>query len=361
MPRLSKIIAGLFVLLSLSTSAFCAARTCDLSAFGRYPMREVLRAKALQFTTSMTYFQASSFDPEGLDAAVEKAWAGNLAHGFAALKPEERPVVMLAAISGWTNGSDPMITLFLLQPNVFYREAVRTFDQTGLEQHAALLREGRTFFGPVFGDRKSRYRRWSDGYGAILDTALDTQLTALSQRYRSLSDPLDVAVERVAASPALTAIYEPIRAATSDDQKLSFLGFGLWNCLDHYGPPDEVSARLAELPEAYRHIVVTFIFQAEMLNGSVDQFFYNSSGGLAPDVVVALKAMGLPKHAAAVQRGIDSFPKPFPLDLEKRRGIMQAAGKDLSALLEKLTGDVDDGALQPAMIRMAREAVILPN
>jgi hypothetical protein len=80
------------------------------------------------------------------------------------------------------------------------------------------------------------------------------------------------------------------RTATPDDHKLSFLGFGPWNRLNPCGPPDDVSARLAERPEAYRRIVVTFTFQAEML-----------------------------------------------------------------------PGDAGDGALQPAMIRMAREAVILPD
>jgi hypothetical protein len=268
---------------------------------------------------------------------------------------------MLAAVSGWMYGADPMITFFLLQPNVFYAEAIKTFDETGLTEHAALLRDGKALFGPVFGDRKFRYRRWSDGHGTIRDPVLDAELIALSKRYRQLPDPVDIAAERIAASPALTAIFEPARAGATDQQRLAFLGYGLWDCVNHYGPSEDVSVRLSELPESHRNIAVTFIFEAEMLNGGVEQFFLNSSGTLAPDVVQALSAMGLPKHAAAVQKGIDSFPRPYPRDRNKRWAAMLAGGDDFGTMLNALTAEVDDGELARAMIRTAREAGILPK
>lgn len=360
MTGFSKLITALMVLLSLSASARAAPDTCDLDAFRQYPMREALKVTAARFTASMIYLQFPR-DPEAVEAAVDAAWQNEIDAARAKLKPEERPLTMLAAVSGWMHGRDPMITFFLLQPNVFYAEALRTFDETGLAEHAALLREGRALFGPVFGDRKFRYRRWSDGHGTIRDPVLDAQLIALSQRYRQLPDPIDIAADRIAASPALSAMFEPARAAASDQQRLAFLGYGLWNCVNHYGTPEDVSARLAELPEAYRNIAVTFIFEAEMLNGGVEQFFLNSSGTLAPDVVEALAAIGLPKHAAAVQKGIERFPKPYPRQRDTRWAAIQAGGEDFSAALNALTADVDDGELSRAMIRAARAAGILPK
>lgn len=360
-----KFLLGLGAVIVLATAWARADRatpaTCDLDALRIYPMREVLKTKAMPLSMPELFFSAPGPEPTGWEPADEKTRKAALARGIASFKAEERPIVLLAAIAHWTSGKDPMLNFFVLPPGSYYDEAIETLDRMGLAEHAALFREGHALFAPDYGTDQQRYHRWSDGYGTIRDVVLDARLKDLSDRYQRLSDVLDAAAARVAASPELTGIYEPTRAATADDVRLSYLASGLWNCLDHYGPPDAVGQRLAELPVAYRHIVVTFIFQAEMLNGSVEQFFYNSSGTLAPEVVLALSAMGLDKHAAAVQKGIDMFPKPYPRDLEKRRRIMAVAGNGLSEALNALTGNVDDGAMEPAMIRTAREAGILPK
>ena len=61
------------------------------------------------------------------------------------------------------------------------------------------------------------------------------------------------------------------------------------------------------LQEAHGWIIVVRIFEAEMLNGSAHQAFFNFSGVLAPDVAAALKAM----HEAmiATARAADILPK----------------------------------------------------
>lgn len=371
MPRQRFSLTTLLVLLSVAGTAGAEPvsgpdsakpkRACNVDSFKEYPMREALKRKALPLEMPEIFFKKPGADSATWVPPDEKTRKDALARGLATFSPEERSIMMLAIISHWMNGKDPMIGFFVLPQGIYYDETVKALDEMGLTKHAALFREGRALFGTDYGTREQRYDRWSDGQGGIRDQMLDTHLFVLSKRWAHLPDLLYIATRRIAASPTLSAIHEPLRASTPDDTRLSYLGFGLWNCVDHYGPPDDVSARLKELPDAYRHIVVTFIFQAEMLNGSVEQFFFNSSGGLAPDVVLALRAMRLPKHAAAVQKAIDSFPKPFPRELGKRRAIMSAAGQDFRMALDILTGDVDDGALQLAMIRMARDAGILPK
>lgn len=358
--RVPRLAAACAIIVFL-TAASAAATTCDLAALGTYPMRDVVETKAIPLSMPELFFREPGSEITSWETPGEDARREALARGIASFRPEEREVMMLAAISGWTKGEDPLTGFFVLSPGAYYDEVVATLDGAGLPEHAALFREGRALFGPDYGTVEQRYARWSDGYGAILDPVLDAELVALSRRYRALPDPLDITVERIAASPALTALYEPARAATPDEAKLDWLGYNLWDCIDHYGPPEDVSARLAELPPAYRHIAVTFIFQAEMLNGSVEQFFYNSSGTLAPDVLRALSLMRLPKHAFAVWRGIHMFPEPYPRDTEARRDVMLAGGDDLSDALEELTYEVDDGAMEPAMIRLARETGILPQ
>jgi hypothetical protein len=61
-----------------------------------------------------------------------------------------------------------------------------------------------------------------------------------------------------------------------------------------------------------------------MLNGSVHQFFYNSAGRYAPEVVTAMRNIGLSTHADVVQRGIDIFRPPYSTDTAQRRTIYLA-------------------------------------
>lgn len=357
--RLPCLVAACAFLL-LATAAGTST-ACDLAALRKYPMRDVVETKAVPLNMPDLFFPEPGVEDNTWDTPSDDVRRAALARGIASFRPEEREVMMLAAISGWTKGKDPLIGFFVLSPGAYYDEVVATLDDAGLPAHAALFRAGRALFGADYGTVEERYERWSDGYGAILDPVLDADLAALSHRYQALPDLLDIAVERIALSPALTALYEPARAATPDEAKLDWLGYQLWNCIDHYGPPEDVSARLAALPPAYRHIGVTFIFQAEMLNGSVEQFFYNSSGTLAPDVLRALSLMRLPKHAFAVWHGIHMFPEPYPRDLEARRDILLAGGEGLSDALAELTYEVDDGAMESAMIRLARDAGVLPE
>jgi hypothetical protein len=71
--------------------------------------------------------------------------------------------------------------------------------------------------------------------------------------------------------------------------------------------------------------------------------------------------MGLPEHAAAVQEGIGMFPNPYPRHLDARRDFMLSQGDAFDEALYALTSIVDDGAMHAAMLRIAREANILPR
>ncbi|KQY26044.1 DUF4375 domain-containing protein [Rhizobium sp. Root482] len=61
------------------------------------------------------------------------------------------------------------------------------------------------------------------------------------------------------------------------------------------------------------YLYATSIFDGEVGNGGVQQFFDNSSGALAPIVRDALQDMLLPKCADIMSRIIDAFGAPFPV------------------------------------------------
>ncbi len=360
--------AGLvgLMMVGLVTAATCPpALSCDLNALRHYPMTKALENRAVPLRMPDLFFMSDrrpDFDRFSLDAAGAAEMRAALARGLATFAPAERPVLVLVALDHWTSGATGLKGFFVGSDSVFLEDAVRALDAEGLPAHAALLREGAALFGPDYGGTQAkRYARWSDGHGEIRDPALDAALDRLSERFRALPRLLDEAVARIARAPDLTVLYEPLRSGADDDDRLAYLTGGLWTCLNHYDAPAAVAARLAALPAAHARIIAVRIFEAEMLNGSVHQAFFNSSGILAPDVAAALRAMNLPKHAAAVERGIALFPKPYPRDTEARRAFMARQNEAFDKALGDLTGDVDDGAMHAAMIATARGADILPK
>ena len=343
------------------------AAACDLDSLRTHPMAEVLWSESIPIASASIFFRdpdlpydAFYFDDRGGREQVAHDRAA-LARALAAEKPAFRSVLMLSAIADWTRGEAGILNFFVLDHGAYLEEVLKTLQDHGLTGHADIFRRGAALFGPVYGTPRERYDRWSDGRGNILDPALAAALTALSAEYAALPSPRDVAVDVIARSAALSAGFEALRRAVDDDRRLDHLGFGLWPCIDHYDAPAPVAARLAELPAPHRLVVVSHIFEAEMLNGSVHQFFFNSSGVLAPEVAAAFRDMGLPDHADAVRQGIDLFPAPYPRDLETRRDFMLAQGDAFDDTLYELTYIVDDGMIRDAMIRIAAEADILPR
>lgn len=127
--------------------------------------------------------------------------------------------------------------------------------------------------------------------------------------------------------------------------------------------PEDMGPVLRAWPRPYQVLCLLDQFNEEMLNGSVHQFFYNSTGALAPEVAVALREVGLPKHAAAVERGIAMFRPPYPRDTNRRRAdyFIHDGTTAFDEALEALTGDVDDGAIPTAMLALAKREGILPR
>jgi hypothetical protein len=187
---------------------------------------------------------------------------------------------------------------------------------------------------------------------AARDAAAD--FSVLDQGFGSkpaLRAAIDAYVTR---TPSLVAWLADARDKVEDDARLGYLT-GQLGSLDE----DEMN----RLPKAFKQIYVLDYFNAEMLNGSVHQFFFNSSGDYAPDVVSAFREIGLNKHADAVQRGIGMFKPPYPTDTEKRRELYFSGEEwgEWDDKLGELTGDVDDGEITPALVALAKRENILPR
>lgn len=206
---------------------------------------------------------------------------------------------------------------------------------------AALSEAGLTRQAEMFS--KARERASTDPFG---------DFSAWDSAFGSRGD-LQAAIDAyVTRTPVLMAWAGTARAGISDEDRLYWLTGRLY----------ALEERIDSLPKAMKQILVTHDFNAEMLNGGMHQFFSNPSGRHAPDVVTALADIGLPGHADAVQRGIDMFGKPYPVDTQERhRRHFSKEWGEWDDLLSELTYDVDDGEITPALIALAKRENILPR
>jgi hypothetical protein len=343
-----------------------AGTACDLEALKHYPMAAVIATRISQLQTPAIFFRDPSDKSDSsflfhMDRNGEAKARAALARGLKTFPPIERPVLMLAVTSSWTTAENGFVNFFVGEPGIYIDEVLATLDAEGLTEHAAIIRRGRALFGPDYGTQEERRSRWTDGHGHTIDVALDAKLRALSSEFHALPDLVDEAETRIMHRPELKAIYERLKANATNTDRLGYLTNGLMVCFADAMSDDKEDSLLDRLPSPYARILLVSIFEFEMLNGSVEQFFYNSSGRFAPRVVTALTDFGLKKHAEAIQHGIDLFPQPYPTDMGARREFMLERRESVDTALEDLTDIVNDGEIEPAMIRTAREADILPK
>ena len=65
----------------------------------------------------------------------------------------------------------------------------------------------------------------------------------------------------------------------------------------------------------------------EIANGGFWQFFFNSSGVLAPEARDGFRAIGMADVADVIQRAMDRLGQPYPFDRERRQEIVGAPDK----------------------------------
>lgn len=86
------------------------------------------------------------------------------------------------------------------------------------------------------------------------------------------------------------------------------------------------------LPEEQETIALWWL-EAETFNGTLDQFFHNSSGDLALLAEAGLKRLNLPITLGALQRAMALFGEDYPVEGDQRhprlKQLRQEYGDDL--------------------------------
>jgi hypothetical protein len=97
-----------------------------------------------------------------------------------------------------------------------------------------------------------------------------------------------------------------------------------WESVSIYDGPDEFLLHFTEMPEHAAHLFALHWCASEVCNGGFYQFFFNSTGVLAPEAVAGFSAIGMPRTAAVVTAAIASFGEPYPRDREERQDALDA-------------------------------------
>ncbi len=265
--------------------------------------------------------------------------------------------------SDGSNG-DGLHKFFYLWDGQVAPQVANALREAGFAEKAAIFTEAMAMFGTPYSTSdagRADHFAWNGPRERISETesivpdlnAFDKQMMALGRQFGPMYRLWPGIQTWALGTPALAPWLDAARAAMTDEERMHWL---LSQLRLRIGP---VAAELADAPDPYATLYAVNLFNAEMLNGSVVQFFFNNSGDIAPEVAEALHTIGLDRHAAAVRSGM-ALCAPYSRDRATRLKASKTK-PGLVGALDDLTPIVDDGAIGPAMLAYASSTDLLPR
>jgi Domain of unknown function (DUF4375) len=92
----------------------------------------------------------------------------------------------------------------------------------------------------------------------------------------------------------------------------------IWDRIPIYDDPNSILKALAATPKPQALLFAAHWCQSEVCNGGLHQFFYNSTGILAPEAEAAFRFIGLPVAADALASAVRMFGPDYPRARELR-------------------------------------------
>ena len=104
---------------------------------------------------------------------------------------------------------------------------------------------------------------------------------------------------------------------TEDDSYWRFVE-SIWDTVSIYDGGAPFLDQISKVTEKQKVLFCAHWAQSEICNGGLYQFFYNSTGVLAPEAVLAFQALGLPACATAIEQAMRYFGEQYPRDRDIR-------------------------------------------
>ena len=116
----------------------------------------------------------------------------------------------------------------------------------------------------------------------------------------------------------------------------------IWDSISIYDGPEVFLLQFGKVSSEVGNLFASHWCQSEVCNGGFDQFFYNSTGVLAPEAAKGFQAIGLCDLAELVRKAMSIFGDPYPRDrgvrcdlLERVAGVGGEGGDQLDQLDHK--------------------------
>jgi hypothetical protein len=239
----------------------------------------------------------------------------------------------------------------------FAPQVLASLTEAGMGGRAEIFAQAMQVFGvpyPTEEEERKPYFGWRrPGCDNPLRSS-DYELFRLSTAFGTEEEYQKEIETFICRTPELEAWVRAERPKLRKDDRLRWLTRALLDM-----PPRD-REELNAWPRPYRILWLYEIFIREVMNGCVHQYFYNSAGDFAPEMVEALYDIGVVEEAEGLQSGIDMFDSPYPRDTQERReGYFH--NHDWNAWDEKLSMlPIDEGIIAEAVLEFAELEGILP-
>ena len=96
-----------------------------------------------------------------------------------------------------------------------------------------------------------------------------------------------------------------------------------WAEVSIYDGAAVLGCDLAQIPPGSANLLCAHWCQSEVRNGGFHQFFYNSTGVLAPEAVAGFYAIGMPTCAWLIEEAMKFFGDPYPRERQSRIEVLK--------------------------------------
>lgn len=127
-----------------------------------------------------------------------------------------------------------------------------------------------------------------------------------------------------------------------------------WEAIDIYEGPDVFRQTFSTAPKEVGLLFAAHFCQSEVCNGGLDQFFWNSTGVLAPEAVEGFREIGQIQIANLLEAAMNLVASPYPRDREERQALLSQVPKEALDALDKtffVLIDSEEGGFQAAADR----------
>jgi hypothetical protein len=314
----------------------------DVERLRALPLFEVIRSGTGRLVSKLAHAPhdaGARFNGDTPLAAVNK------------LEPELRRLTWLMVLAqNWMlpDKGDDLSWFFMLQSGNFAPQVRDALDDVGFAEQSQVLSEAIALFGrtyPVELDKRQ----------SCFSDLLDRKLSTLNRKFGSRSDYQAAVETYVRGNPKLFEWAQDARPKVTENARL------MWLLEQLYEHLDADSAALLALPKTCQQLLYLGLFWGEVFNGGIQQFFFNSTGDQAPEVVQTLREVGLSEETEIVRQCMDLFPASYPVDWNRRRELMSRNGEEIDKKLYEMSDRVDSAVIHRAMIDIAKREALLPQ